>query len=269
MLLSVFAVALLGALAGMMIFHQLSSSMVTAQAAGGGASAFAPGQLEKLLGVPSPVGNWFGIARPCPVNSISDPLGKDAGHADFCAKICPNCVAGGPLPPEVPMMPMIHGDGTVTVNDAASIAKFHTTAQGAWAPDPTDPIQIPGRTRYQASFIWLDGDGAGHFDGVVRPRFVTFWDPNNPDNMIGYIQPHFFPTNGGFPPPPATPILPYSPTMYINDAGRPGGSGGLDVTNHYPLVDFLAQLPAGCFPQNGCLGTYHFTIHRQTANVPN
>jgi hypothetical protein len=259
LLLSVFAVALLGTVAGMMIFHQLSSSMVTAQAAG--ASAFAPGQLEKLVGVPTPVGNWFGIARPCPAT------GPDAGHGDFCAHVCGMCDNSGKLPDEVPMMPMIHADGTVTVNDAVSISVFHTTAQGAWAADP-DPnqYQIPGRQRYQASFIWLDGNPNHEFDGVVRPRFVTYFDPNNPNNMIGYIQPHFFATNGN----PLTPTM----TMFINPGGRPGGSGGLDLTNHYPAVDFLAQLPQGCqvtdFSQGwSCLGTYHFTLARQTANVPN
>lgn len=50
------------------------------------------------------------------------------------------------------MMATVHADGTVTVNDAGSIAVFHTTAQGAWAadPDPAQP-QFPDWTRYQAS----------------------------------------------------------------------------------------------------------------------
>lgn len=159
------------------------------------------------------------------------------------------------------MMPTIHADGTVTVNDAGSIAVFHTTAQGAWAADPdrTQP-QFPGKTRYQASFVWLQGDGAqpGHFIGVARPRFVTYFDPNNPDNMIGYIQPLFFPIVN-----PATGLVNVEPS---------GSKGSLDVTNHYPVLDFLAKLPPGCTPfQEGgnCFGTFHFTIHRVTANVPN
>jgi len=200
-LLSVFVTALLGAFGGMMIFSHLNSQMGTVHAQG--KSQFAPGQQSTD---PSAVGNWFGIARPCPVGA------GDAGHAGFCASACgPNCPSAGLLPAEVPMMPMIHADGTVTVNDAASIGQFHTTAQGVWAadPDPTQ-FQIPGRTRYQASFIWLDGNPFHQFDGVVRPRFVTFWDPSNPDNMIGYIQPHFFATNG---PPPAP-----SPQTTCSDA---------------------------------------------------
>lgn len=205
----------------------------------------------------SPVGTWFGVARPCPAT------GDDAGHAAFCQAICGTCGSTpGTLPSEVPMMPTIHADGTVTVNDAASIPVFHTTAQGAWAvdPDPSQP-QFPGRTRYQASFIWLQGDGGQPFNakfiGLARPRFVVYWDPKNPDNMIGYIQPHFFPitdANG------------------LVDVLPSGHKGSLDVTNHYPVIDPLAQLPPGCTPlQEGgnCFGTFHFTIHRVKANVPN
>ena len=102
---------------------------------------------------PSPVGAWWGIARPCPA------LGDDAAHAQLCQDICGACPnIPGALPPEVPMMPSILGDGNVVVNDAGSIAVFHTTAQGQWAQD-SDPtvLQIAGRTRYQASFVWLQG----------------------------------------------------------------------------------------------------------------
>jgi hypothetical protein len=252
MLLSIFATSLLGALGGMMIFNHAN---VTVHAQG--QSQFAPGQQSTA---PSAVGNWFGIARPCPAT------GDDAGHAAFCQAVCGTCASiPGSLPSEVPMMPMIHADGTVTVNDAASTLVFHTTAQGVWAPDPdaTQP-QFAGKTRLQASFIWLQGDGQtpGHFVGVARPRFVTYWDPTNPDNMIGYIQPHFTPTNGG----PPTPF-PYSPNMYV--VPSPNFKGNLDVTNHYPAFDFLAKLPSGCQTDKGCLGTYHFAIHRVKANVPN
>ena len=156
------------------------------------------------------------------------------------------------------MMPTIHSDGTVTVNDAGSIAVFHTTAQGAWAadPDPSQP-QCPGTARYQASFIWLQGDGGqpGQFIGVARPRFVTYWDPANPDNMIGYIQPHFFPIAG---------------VGGLVNVLTSGFKGSLNVTNHYPALDPLARLPEGCttFQDGGnCFGTFHFTIHRVKADV--
>lgn len=221
-----------------------------------GAREFAPGQQKKdQITGPSVVGTWFGIARPCPAT------GDDANHAAFCQAVCGTCASTpGTLPPELVMVSTIHADGTVTVNDAGSIPVFRTTAQGAWAADP-DPsqTQVGGQTRYQATFIWLQGNGGqpGQFIGVARPRFVTFFDPGNPDNMIGYIQPHFFPIVG--------------PGGLV-DVLTSGSKGSLDVTNHYPTIDPLAQLPQGCTPfQNGgnCFGTFHFTIHRVKANVPN
>jgi hypothetical protein len=251
LLSSVLVTAVLGgAVAGVALSSYMNSPAVAAHAQG--KSQFAPGHQSTD---PSAVGTWFGIARPCPAT------GDDAGHAAFCQAICSNCPSTpGTLPPEVPMMPTVHADGTVTVNDAGSIAVFHTTAQGAWAadPDPSQP-QFAGKTRYQASFIWLQGNGGqpGQFIGVARPRFVTYWDPENPDNMIGYIQPHFFPITG--------------PTGLV-DVLTSGFKGSLDVTNHYPVIDPLAQLPEGCTPfQDGgnCFGTFHFTIHRVKANVPN
>src|SRR6187397_2986380 len=201
---------------GLVLDNATSNATVHAQ----GKSQFAPGHQSND---PSAIGTWFGVARPCPAT------GDDAGHAAFCQQICGACAStDGTLPPEVPMMPTIHADGTVTVNDAGSIAVFHTTAQGAWAadPDPTQP-QLPGRTRYQASFIWLQGDGGtpGNFIGVARPRFVTYWDPANPDNMIGYIQPHFFPIVGA------------NGQVIVNPSGN---KGGLDVTNHFPALNLLA-----------------------------
>jgi hypothetical protein len=250
LLSSVLVTAILAAAAGAAVSSYMSSSAVAVHAQG--KSSFAPGHQSTA---PSAVGTWFGIARPCPAT------GDDAGHAAFCQAICGDCLATpGTLPPEVPMMPTMHADGTVTVNDAGSIAVFHTTAQGAWAADP-DPsqAQFPGKTRLQASFIWLQGDGGhpGTFIGVARPRFVVYWDPTNPDNMIGYIQPHFFPITG--------------PGGLVNVLTS-GFKGSLDVTNHYPVIDPLAKLPAGCTPfQDGgnCFGTFHFTIHRVKANVPN
>ena len=87
---------------------------------------------------------------------------------------------------------------------------------------------------------------------------MTYWDPNNPDNMIGYIQPHFFPIVG------------------------PGGLVDVLTLRLQGLAErdeslprrsiLLAQLPQGCTPfQAGgnCFGTFHFTIHRVKANVPN
>ncbi len=244
------------AVAGAVVLTNVSGPAISAHAQG--KSEFAPGHQSDA---PSAVGTWWGIARPCPV----DPAGADAGHSEFCQKICDLCpFIPGALPPEVPMMPTIHGDGTVTVNDAGSIPVFHTTAQGAWAadPDPTQP-QFDGKTRYQASFIWLQGSpdqvvGSSvvrQFVGVARPRFVVYFDPTNPDNMIGYIQPYFFPIVGQ--------------NGLVNVLAPPQMKGNLDVTNHYPALNFLGPLPQGCNPAAGCLGTFHFTISRVKPNVPN
>lgn len=248
---SVFAIAVLCAAAGVAIIHNLISPTVTAHAQG--KSGAAPGHSDD----PSPVGAWWGIARPCPADSITD-----ASHVALCQQICGLCpFIPGTLPPEVPMMPSILGDGTVVVNDSGSIPVFHTTAQGSWAADPTDPVQISGRIRYQASFVWLQGSPdqvalpgvVRQFVGVARPRFVTFFDPKNPDAMQGYIQPHFFPIVGAG---GLVNVLPDSPLNSFEG-------------NHFPALNFLGPLPVGCQTDKGCLGTYHFTIHRIKPNVPN
>jgi hypothetical protein len=251
LLLSVFATALLGAMAGVALYNRVSVPNLTVHAQG--VSQYAPGHAND----PSPVGAWFGIARPCPADPVSD-----ASHVALCQQICGLCTSiPGTLPPEVPMMPSILSDGTVVVNDSGSIPVFHTTAQGNWAADPTDPIQIPGRVRYQASFLWLQGSPdqvAGpnvirQFVGVARPRFVTYWDPKNPDAMQGYIQPYFFPIVG--------------PGGLVNVL--PSAQAGPYEGSHFPALNALAPLPRGCQNGAGCLGTYHFTIHRVKANVPN
>ena len=159
------------------------------------------------------------------------------------------------------MMPTIHADGTVTVNDAGSIAVFHTTAQGAWAADP-DPsqAQFPGKTRYQASFIWLQGDGGqpGQFIGVARPRFVTYFDPTNPDNMIGYIQPHFFPIVG------AGGLVDVLDLRLQGVVERDQSLSGRSIRSR------SCRRAVRPFQNGGnCFGTFHFTIHRVKANVPN
>jgi hypothetical protein len=248
------------------IYDHTSSPAVIVHAQG--KSGNAPGQ----QGGPSPVGAWFGVARPCPppTPTVAGGVDDDTAHATLCQQICGKCSSvPGSLPPEVPMMPSILGDGNVVVNDAGSIPVFHTTAQGQWAadPDPAQP-QLPGRTRYQATFVWLQGSGGpnAQFVGVARPRFVTYFDENNPDVMVGYIQPHFFPIVGA--------------GGKVNVVAS--NLAGSFEANHLiapisPLettTNFLGPLPAGCKTPidtvpGFCLGTYHFTIHRITASVPN
>jgi hypothetical protein len=244
--LPLLAASLVGVIAAMLL---ALSTPLTLHAQG--KSGAAPGHSDD----PSPVGAWWGIARPCPADPSSDPT-----HVGLCQQICGACpFIPGTLPPEVPMMPNILGDGTVVVNDAGSIPVFHTTAQGQWAADPNGDVQLAGRARYQASFVWLQGSpdqvsGTNvirQFVGVARPRFVTFFDPNNPDEMVGYIQPYFFPIVGA------------GGAVNVLSVAQAGAFEG----NHFPALNFFQNLPAGCDPTKGCLGTYHFTINRIKPSV--
>jgi hypothetical protein len=53
--------------------------------------------------------------------------------------------------------------------------------------------------KYRAMFIWFSGPLSAFGDpanpafiGSIRPRFVTFFDKDNPDQMRGYIQPYLY-----------------------------------------------------------------------------
>lgn len=212
---------------------------------------------------PNPVGAWFGIARPCPADPATDsPL-----HADFCKTVCGTCPSvPGALPPEVPMMPTLLADGTVIADDAGEIGRYHTTAHGKWSTN-TDPsvVQIAGRQRFEATFFWLQSapppadagsltDIVGRLGGTccfvagIKPRFVTYFDPADPDRMMGFIQPYAFPF-----------VNPETGLVQTNPPTADDPFAG----NHIPLkaVDPMATLPP-CSPANGCLGTYHFVIRR-------
>lgn len=216
---------------GFLLYKQLSTPEMTVQAQ-----------------APSAVGAWFGVARPCPASADDSQE-----HKDLCAKVCGLCPSiPNTLPPEVPMMPTLLADGTVVADDAGEIGAFHTPAHGSWSEDRTSPIQIEGRTRLQATFLWLQSSGESTpgntccFAAAIRPRFVTFFDRKNPDAMQGFIQPYFFPI--------------------VHNVGGQLLIKALPTTtqfhgNHLPEIDPIAPLP-GCSPENGCLGTYHFTIRR-------
>jgi len=182
------------------------------------------------------IGAWFGIARPCPADPVLDSL----EHAAFCRAACGACPSvPSALPPEVPMMPTLLADGTVLADDAMELISPHTTAHGKWTVSENDglPDRI-GTTRFKATFFWLGGGS-----NSVRPRFVTYFDPTDPDRMIGFIQFYSFP----FAPGGTVIVLP--PTDPL-------------LGNHIPAIDPLATLPSACTPEHGCLGTYHFVIRR-------
>jgi hypothetical protein len=212
---------------------------------------------------PNPIGAWFGIARPCP----ADPKTDSPLHAQFCQTVCGTCPSvPGALPPEVPMMPTLLADGTVIADDAGKINRYHTTAHGKWTTNTdTSVVQIAGRQRFEATFFWLQSappagepgspmdligklGGTCCFAASVRPRFVTFFDPADPDRMMGFIQPYVFPFVD-----PDTGLVKTNPP---SDADPFSG-------NHIMAkgLDPMLTLPP-CTPQNGCLGTSDFVIRR-------
>ena len=194
---------------------------------------------------PIVVGAWFGIARPCPANPVTD----SPEHAAFCTAVCGACPNAGVLPPEVPITSTLIDDGTMLEDDAGEIGLYHTTAHGKWTESTGDGlVDRPGTQRYKATFFWLGQTppAIGILGNAVRMRYVTYSDPLDPDRMVGYIQPYFFPIAAGGlvvvnPPDPLDPL-----------AG-----------NHIPTIDpLVSPLPAGCDLTKGCLGTYHFVTRR-------
>jgi hypothetical protein len=158
------------------------------------------------------------------------------------------------LPPEIALLPSLNDDGTLVVNDGGAVPLFHTIAVGEWAVEPADALQIAGRVRYGGSVLWLHGspdpvagpEGARRFVGAARPRFAWFWDANDPDAMQGFMQVYFFPIAG------TGERLSVPPVIL---------TGPFDG-NHQSGLNLLGPLPEGCQTAQGCLGTYHFTIHR-------
>jgi hypothetical protein len=191
------------------------------------------------------VGAWFGIARP-----RQPPAGDTSPqHLDLCVNVCGLCPAiPGTLPPEIPMMTTLLQDGTILEDDAGQLTLFRTTAHGKWIVPENDGLpDVPGTTRYRATFLWLGQTppALGVLDNAVRTRFVTYFDPNDPDRMLGFIQPYFFPiATGGI-----VNVIPANPADPV-------------ASNHIPAIDPEAELPSDCQLDKGCLGTYHFVLRR-------
>jgi hypothetical protein len=154
---------------------------------------------------------------------------------------------------EVTMIPTLLADGTVLADDFATLLDGHSGAHGKWEYQGKAVIEGKELDRYQATFIWFQGRDAADqdprnplsaFRGVVRPRFVTFFDPANPDIMRGFIQP------------------------YIYDMTDKFGIVNLDPGTPIPASDPVAPLPtAVCNPfaltdNPRCLGTLTFVIRR-------
>ena len=205
---------------------------------------------------PTPIGPWFGIARPCtPGNRFPVPLGTD--DQSVCQQACLGVCPASNFPvDEVTMIPTIFADGTVVADDFAELLPdHHSTAMGKWEYAGTAVLDGKTVDRYQATFIWFQAHAAQDIDpknplsvysGVVRPRFVAFFDKDNPDQMRGYIQPYNYTLTDQF-------------GIVILQPGTP-----------YPLIDPVQRLPVACDPTAQtnpyCLGTLHFVIRRIIAH---
>jgi hypothetical protein len=205
---------------------------------------------------PTPIGAWFGIARPCTSGSrFQAPPGTV--NQDVCREACLGaaCPASKFPVDEVTMIPTLLPDGTVLADDFAELLDKHTTAQGRW--EFAGKAVIGGRLfdRYQASFLWFAArnpqdvnpqNPLSIFNGVIRPRFVTFFDVNNPDVMQGYIQPYVY-------------SMTDSSGIVIMQPGLP-----------WPSIDPLGRLPVTCDPTANtnpyCAGTLTFNIRRIPAH---
>jgi hypothetical protein len=200
---------------------------------------------------PTPVGAWFGVARPCtPGDRFPVPPGTD--DQSICSQACLGVCPPSNFPvDEVTMLPNILADGTVLADDFAELLDHHSTAQGRWTYAGSVTIDGKKMDQYQASFIWFDARSPQDVDpqnplsiflGVIRPRFVTFFDPTNPDVMRGYIQPYVYTMTD------KTGIVQLQP-------GTP-----------FPSADPVARLPVTCDPKAltnpYCAGTLHFVIRR-------
>jgi hypothetical protein len=165
-----------------------------------------------------------------------------------CLGVCPP--SNFPVD-EVTMIPTLLADGTVLADDFAELLDHHSTAQGKWTYAGSVILDGKKVDQYQASFIWFaprnppDIDPQNPlsiFNGVIRPRFVTFFDPTNPDVMRGYIQPYVYTMTD------KTGIVQLQP-------GTP-----------FPQADPVGRLPVTCNPQAQtvpyCAGTLHFVIRR-------
>lgn len=222
----------------------------------------APRSVRAAGDAPTPIGAWFGVARPC------TPAGGPA-HPTVNQTICELACNGDACPPatfpvsEVTMIPTLLADGTVLADDFAAVGVSppglaiagdgHTTAHGKWAFQGKVGFGENKVDRYQATFIWFQGrppgfpyndaSPVGFFHGSVRPRFVTFFDKGNPDVMLGFIQPYLY--------------------NYTNADGIVNLAAGTP----FPTPDPVAPLPAACDPSDFgaapyCLGTLQFTIRR-------
>lgn len=215
-------------------------------------------------GKPTPIGAWFGVARPCVYSPQGIPIDPLTGHAVLDPAPDPTiCGLTGATAPnifpivQVTMIPTLLADGTVLADDFGELLDHHTTAQGKW--ESVGKVEIDGKKldKYQATFVWFSGPLPGvpvsqEFIGSIRPRFVTFFDKDKPDEMRGYIQPYLY--------------------LYTKPSADPVGQVNFDSNGKFPVPSPTDPLPTTCDPNPNsqsnpkCLGTLHFYIHRIPAH---
>lgn len=211
-----------------------------------------PLSLKAQSPTPTPIGAWFGIARPCTSGSRFQPPAGTVNQS-VCREACLGaaCAPSNFPVDEVTMIPTLLADGTVLADDFAELLDHHSTAQGKWEYAGTAVIDGKRYDRYQATFIWFQARNPPDIDpknplsvflGVVRPRFVTFFDPTDPDIMRGYIQPYLYSMTDAF------------------------GIVNMQPGLPFPAVDPMSRLPVTCDPAAPtnpyCLGTLMFNIRR-------
>jgi hypothetical protein len=227
---------------------------VTALVAASCALAGLPSTSLEAQGTPTPIGAWFGIARPCTPGNSRFPNPPGTVDQAVCHEACQGgtCLPSNFPVNEVTMIPTLLADGTVLADDFAELLDFHSTAHGKW--EYAGKAVINGREldKYQATFIWFQARNPDEvdpnnplsiFEGVVRPRFVTYFDPTNPDTMKGFIQPYIYTMTDKF---GIVDLVPGTP---------------------FPTVDPVLPLPVECnsiapVANPRCLGTLTFVIRR-------
>ena len=201
---------------------------------------------------PAPAGAWWGIARPCTSDSRF-PVPPGTVSQAICREACGGvtCPASRFPVDEVVMSPTLLPDGTVLATDHLSLLDYHSTGQGKWEAAGRTVIDGTPYQRIQASFMWFQPRNLTDVDprnplsiflGVIRPRFVMFFDPASPDIMRGYIQPYVFSMTDGY------------------------GIVNMQPNSPFPAVDPMGTLPAVCDPtlrsNPYCAGTLMFVVRR-------
>lgn len=111
----------------------------------------------------SPVGSWFGNAKP-PDDAVN------------------------PAFPEVVMMPTFFDDGNIMANDSHEINNPHSTSHGSW-------VRLGGH-QIKATFIWINfaepGTVPNGVAGTVRVTLIGEINPKNQNEMTGTLHAIFF-----------------------------------------------------------------------------